>query len=94
MALTTLIAAKTAADTSTAFAVAGEAKIICNLSVDGEQVILKEEHMDGVYRDVADVNGVGVCLTPARKSAVFVGYGNYKVTKTATAAAVAVGLES
>lgn len=91
--MTTLIAAGTVAATSTAFPMAGEGKIIAVLAA-GEYVKLQEEAPGGTYIDVVNDNGVGVVLSNKQPSRVFVGYGNYKVVKTDTAAAIAVGLET
>jgi len=93
--MTTLIVANTAAATSAAFPMSGDGKIIAFLG-EGESVTLQEEYPDGVYRTAIDKGGVGIVLTAyqGQMSAIFTGYGNYKVVKSATAAAVAVGLES
>lgn len=91
--MTTLIAANAAAATSAAFTMSGEGKIIARLT-GNETVNLLEEYPDGTYLPVVNDNGIIVQLTAAQPSRVFVGYGNYKVVKTATATAIAVGLES
>ena len=91
--MTELIAAGTAAATSDAFAMSGQAKIIAKLA-QGETVILLEEYPDTNYYPVINEKGVLVQLSHDQPSQLFTGYGNYKVTKSITAAAVAVGLES
>ena len=92
--MTEIIASNTAAATSAAFAVAGEAKIIADPLATGEYVSLLEEYPDGTYRPVVNKQGVGIHLTTTQPSQIFVGYGNYKVYKTVTASAVGVGLEA
>ena len=91
--MATLITAATAATTSAAFALAGEAKIISDPLGTGESVKLQEELPNGTYVDVVDDKGVGVVLFPGQLSRVVVGYGNYKVVKTVTASNVGVELE-
>lgn len=91
--MTELIAATADADTSDAFAMAGEGKIIALLA-EGEYVKVLEEEPGGTYIDAVNDKGVGIFITHKQPSRIFVGYGNYKVYKTATAAAIAVGLES
>lgn len=91
--MATVIVATADAATSDAFAMAGEGKIIATL-VDDEYVKLLEEHPDGVYRDAINEKGVGILITATQPSHIFVGYGNYKVYKTATTGAKAVNVES
>lgn len=90
--MTTLIAANAAAATSAAFAMSGEGKIIAKLT-GNEEVRLLEEYPDGTYLPTVE-GGRMFLLTKEQPSRVFAGYGNYKVSKTATAEAIAVGLES
>lgn len=91
--MTELIAAGTAAATSDAFAMSGQGKIIAKLA-QGETVTLLEEYPDTNYYPVINEKGLAVMLSHEQSSQVFTGYGNYKVAKSVTAAAVAVGLES
>lgn len=91
--MTTLISAQTTAATSNAFSMAGQGKIIAKLA-QGETVVLLEEYPDGTYLPVVDEKGYSVVLTNVQPSQLFTGYGNYKVTKSGTAASIAVGLES
>ena len=91
---TTVITAATAATTSDPFVMSGEGKLICDPLVTGEWVKLQEELPNGTYKDAVDDNGVGVVLVPGQLSRIVVGYGNYKMVKSATASAVGVELES
>lgn len=91
--MATVIAATAEATTSDAFAMAGEGKLIGTF-VGEEYAKLLEEHPDGVYRDAINDKGVGILITATQPSRIFVGYGNYKVYKTVTAAAKAVNVES
>ena len=79
---------------SAVFVMAGEGKLVCDLSLPDETVTLFEEMPEGGYRAVVNAKGVGVVLTYQQPSVIFTGYGNYKASKTATASAVGVGLES
>lgn len=88
-----LIAATTSAATSNVFVMSGVGKIIALLA-DGEYVKVLEEEPGGTYIDAVNENGVGIIITHQQPSRIFVGYGNYKVYKTVTAAAIAVGFES
>ena len=91
--MTPLIASQTAAVTSDAFAVSGVIKIIADRLASGESVKLQEETPSGTYIDVVDDKGIGVVLTNAQPSRLVEGYGNYKVVKSVTGEAVAVGYE-
>ena len=88
-----LIAAVTTEATSTVFVMSGEGKIISDPLATGEYATLLEERPNGDYLPVPNDKGLGVVLRPGQESHVFVGYGNYKVYKSVTAAAVGVGLE-
>lgn len=92
--MTELLAAGTIPASSDAFAMAGEGKIIADPLAKDEYVVLLEESPDGEYRAAVDRDGIGIQLNTQQPSQIFVGYGNYKVSKTATASAVGVGLES
>lgn len=91
--MTPLIAAATTEATSSVFVMAGEGKIVTDPLAKGEFVQLQEERPNGDYMPVVNENGIGVVLRPSQESYVFVGYGNYKVYKSVTGVAVAVGLE-
>lgn len=91
--MATVIASTAEAATSNAFAMSGEGKMIATL-VGDEYAKLLEEHPDGVYRDAINDKGIGILITAQQPSRIFVGYGNYKVYKTATAEAQAVNVES
>ncbi len=92
--MTSLLASQTTAATSNAFTMAGEGKIIADPLGAAEYISLLEASPDGTYRPVINQEGVAVQLTQKQQSQIFVGYGSYKVAKTVTADAVAVGLES
>ncbi len=85
-----VITAGTAAATSAAFTLAGEAKIIAGPLVEDEYVILQEEYPDGTYKDAVDKAGTGVVLNSKQPSQLITGYGYYKLFKSATSSAVAV----
>lgn len=87
-----VITAGTAAATSAAFTLAGEAKIIAGPLVEDEYVILKEEYPDGTYRDAVDKLGIGVVLNSKQPSQIIAGYGSYKLYKTATVGNCAVAI--
>ena len=89
----TILAAGTAAATSTAFAMAGVGKLIADPLVDSEYVKLQEELPNGTYIDVVNENGIGIVLTKGQQSRLFEGYGNYKAVKSVTASSVGVELE-
>ena len=80
-----VITAGTAAATSAAFTLAGEAKIIAGPLVDDEYVILQEEYPDGTYKDAIDKAGIGVVLNSKQPSQLIAGYGSYKLYKSITA---------
>jgi len=86
-----VVAANVAAATSAAFELSGETKIIAYpLAVgNAEYVQLLEEEPGGTYVPVVNKDGVGVFLTNSQPSQIIVGYGSYKLSKTATASAVA-----
>ena len=79
-----VITAGTAAATSAAFTLAGEAKIIAYPLVGDEYVILQEEYPDGTYKDAIDKAGIGVVLNSKQPSQLIAGYGSYKLYKSAT----------
>lgn len=87
-----VITAGTAAATSAAFTLAGEAKIIAGPLADDEYVILKEEYPDGTYRDAIDKGGIGVVLNSKQPSQIIAGYGSYKLYKSVTADNCAVAI--
>lgn len=87
-----VISAQTAAATSDAFTLAGEAKIITSGLADGEYVVLLEEEPGGTYVNAVNNGGVGVFLTHKQPSQIVVGYGSYKLSKTVTGAEVAVAV--
>lgn len=87
-----VIAAGTAAATSAAFTLAGEAKIIAYPLVDDEYVILQEEFPDDTYRDAVDKEGIGVVLSSRQPSQIIAGYGSYKLYKSVTAGNCAVAV--
>lgn len=91
--MTELIAATASAATSLAFAMSGVGKIIAVLA-DDEYVKVLEEEPGGTYIDAVNENGVGIVITSKQPSRLFAGYGNYKVYKSLTASAVAVGFAS
>ena len=91
--MTNLLAAATNAATSNVFVMSGVGKIIALLA-DGEYVKVLEEEPGGTYIDAVNENGVGITITHQQPSRIFVGYGNYKVYKSPTAEAVAVGFAS
>ena len=79
-----VITAGTAAATSAAFTLAGEAKIIAGPLVEDEYVILQEEYPDGTYKDAVDKAGTGVVLNSKQPSQIVAGYGSYKLYKSIT----------
>ena len=91
--MTELIAATASVATSDAFAMSGVGKIIAVLA-DDEYVKVLEEEPGGTYIDAVNENGVGIVITSKQPSRLFAGYGNYKVYKSLTASAVAVGFAS
>ena len=92
--MTNLLAAATnaavAVDDCTAFAVAGECKIIAALGAD-EYIYVYEEYPDGTYKPAINKAGLSIVLSQNQPSIIFAGYGNYKISKTATAVAINVG---
>lgn len=92
--MTNLLAGATAAAVAvadcTAFAVAGECKIIAALGAD-EYVYVYEEYPDGTYKPAINKAGLSIVLSQYQPSIIFAGYGNYKIAKTATAVAINVG---
>ena len=92
--MTNLLAAATVAavavDDCTAFAVAGECKIIAALGAD-EYIYVYEEYPDGTYKPAINKSGLSIVLSQDQPSIIFAGYGNYKIAKTATAVAINVG---
>lgn len=84
-----VIEAGTAEATSDAFELAGEGKIITRGLLDEEYVQLLEEEPGGTYVSAVNKDGLGVFLTSKQPSQIVVGYGSYKLYKTATEAAVA-----
>lgn len=85
-----LIAATVNATTSAAFAISGSGKLIVSGLAGNEVVKLLEEFPDGQYRHANDRDGIGVTLSVRSPSIIVEGYGNYKVSKPVTGAAVAV----
>ena len=92
--MTNLLAAATVAAVAvadcTAFAVAGECKIIAALGAD-EYIYVYEEYPDGTYKPAINKAGLSIVLSQDQPSIIFAGYGNYKIAKTATAVAINVG---
>ena len=92
--MTNLLAAATVAAVAvadcTAFAVAGECKIIAALGAD-EYIYVYEEYPDGTYKPAINKAGLSIVLSQSQPSIIFAGYGNYKIAKTATAVAINVG---
>ena len=92
--MTNLLAAATVAavavDDCTAFAIAGECKIIAALGAD-EYIYVYEEYPDGSYKPAINKAGLSIVLSQSQPSTIFAGYGNYKIAKTATAVAINVG---
>ena len=80
-----------AASACTPFELFGECKIIAKLGKD-EFVTLYEEYPDGAYLPAVNKDGVGIVLSQKQPSAIIAGYGNYKIAKTITAAAIDIGL--
>lgn len=91
--MSVLISAQTTEATSNAFTLSGECKIIADPLTTGEHVTLLEEFPDGIYRPAVNREGIGVQLNSKQPSVIVVGYGNYKVYKSATITNVAVNLE-
>lgn len=89
-----VITAQTAATTSAAFDLSGEAKIITFGLGSTEYVTLLEEEPGGTYVPAVNANGVGVQLTSKQPSQIIVGYGSYKLSKTVTNSAVTVAVLS
>ena len=89
-----LIAAQLIPAVSAAFTISGEVKIITYGLAAGEYVVLLEEEPGGTYVPAVNANGVGVQLTTKQSSQIIVGYGSYKLQKTATVNAVAVAVLS
>lgn len=87
-----VITAGTAAATSAAFTLAGEAKIIAGPLVEDEYVILQEEYPDGTYKDAVDKAGTGVVLNSKQPSQIVAGYGSYKLYKSITTGSCAVAV--
>lgn len=79
-----VITADTAAATSAAFTLAGEAKIIADTLIEDEYVILLEERPDGTYKPAVDRAGIGVLLNSKQPSQLIAGYGSYKLYKSIT----------
>lgn len=88
--LTAATSAAVAAADCTAFAVAGECKIIAALGVN-EYVYVYEEYPDGTYKPAINKAGLSIVLSQDQPSIIFAGYGNYKIAKTVTAVAINVG---
>lgn len=92
--MTNLLAAATNAAVAvadcTAFAIAGECKIIAALGAD-EYIYVYEEYPDGTYKPAINKAGLSIVLSQSQPSIIFAGYGNYKIAKTATAVAINVG---
>lgn len=84
------IAANTDAVTSDAFTLSGEAKIVAYPLAGDEYVVLLEEEPGGTYISAINKDGLSVQLTARQPSQIIVGYGSYKLYKTATATAAAV----
>lgn len=84
------ITAVTAATTSDAFTLSGEAKLIAFSLSGDEYVTLLEEEPGGTYITAINKDGLSVQLTEKQPSQIVVGYGSYKLYKTLTSSAVAV----
>lgn len=87
-----VIVAATAATTSNAFNLSGEAKIISYGLAGGETVTLLEEEPGGTYVPAINIRGLKVQLTVSQPSQIIAGYGSYKLEKSVTSAAVAVAV--
>lgn len=87
-----VITATEAAATSAAFNLLGEAKIISHGLAGGEIVTLLEEEPGGTYVPAVNLRGLKVQLSASQPSQIIVGYGSYKLEKTATLAEVAVAV--
>lgn len=87
-----VIAAATSATVSTAFDLAGEAKIIASGLAGDETVTLLEEEPGGTYVPAVNRDGIGVQLSVKQPSQIIVGYGSYKLSKSVTVAEVAVAV--
>lgn len=93
--MATIISSTTAeVNLSTAFSMSGPGKLIASGLAGNEYAKLYEEFPDGVYRPANDKAGVGIVLTAIESSILVEGYGNYKMYKTATAAAAIVDYNS
>lgn len=87
-----VIVADTAATVSIAFDLAGEAKIIAHGLAKDETVTLLEEEPGGTYVPAVNREGIGVQLNARQPSQIIVGYGSYKLSKSATIGAVPVAV--
>ena len=87
-----VITAAEAAAVSDAFDLSGEAKIISYGLVEDETVTLLEEEPGGTYVPVINLRGLKVQLSASQPSQIIVGYGSYKLSKSVTAAEVAVAV--
>ena len=84
-----VITATQAVTSSDAFDLSGEAKIISYGLAGDETVTLLEEEPGGTYVPAINLRGLKVQLNASQHSQIIVGYGSYKLEKTATAAEVA-----
>ena len=84
-----VITATQAVTSSDAFDLSGEAKIISYGLARDETVTLLEEEPGGTYVPAINLRGLKVQLNASQPSQIIVGYGSYKLEKTATDAEVA-----
>lgn len=87
-----VITATEAATVSDAFDLSGEAKIISYGLAGDETVTLLEEEPGGTYVPAINLRGLKVQLSASQPSQIIVGYGSYKLEKSATDAEVAVAV--
>ena len=89
-----VITATKAVTSSDAFDLSGEAKIISYGLAKDETVTLLEEEPGGTYVPAINLRGLKVQLNASQPSQIIVGYGSYKLSKSATAAEVAAAVIS
>ena len=93
MALTELIAAKTAAETSSAITLSGPTQIVADDLTEGEEIEIHRERKDGTFEQLI-VGRLGVKITAANPSIIIEGYSQIKAVKPTTANSVAVSYAS
>ena len=93
MALTTLIAAKTAAETSSAITLSGPTTIVADGLASGESVVIHREQVDGTFT-VLLIGSGPVMLTDTEPVKTIEFYGDIKAVKGVTTGTVAVGYGS